>query len=345
MEGFETMSNMLRILGALDVGQKTASEALRNFRIARHGLRNYILKKPLCVSFEVTYRCNARCEHCHLGSDQETCPPAPPARFGERCRELDPLVAQISGGEPLLRPDILQIVKEIRRPGSTPIVVLTTNAALLKKETYYALKGAGVDEFSVSLDFPDERHDVFRSIPGLFRKIERLLLDIKDEQRKGITLACVVQRQNYHDLILLAEFARKHGVKISFSTYTWLRTGDKSWMVPKEELSELRNVIRQLLDFKRRYGTIFTSEYVFQRMVWFFEKERMPGCRAGDRFLVVNPDGTLSPCGLQIRSYKSRREIVEHFLASNTCEACTTSIRANTEKSWDVLLTDAIRNL
>lgn len=314
---------------------------MRDLSVVKRGLVNYVTKRPICVSFEVTYRCNARCKHCHLGGplDEQS---APPERFGELCRSLKPVVAQISGGEPLLRGDLFEIVRELANPGGMPFVVITTNGALLKTEKYLALKEAGVDEFSVSLDFPDERHDDFRRIPGLFKKIETFLHDIRDVKRKGITLACVVQSRNFRDLIRLAEFARDNGVKISFSTYTWLRTNDKSWLLAECDLPEFREIVSRVLAFRGRYGGIITSKHVFRRMIQFFETQRSPNCRAGEKFLVVNPTGTLSPCGLIIRTFEDQRDVVENFLKTNTCEACNTSIRANTEKTWAVLLKDAL---
>lgn len=320
------------------------SSRMKNASIAKRSIINYLTKRPLCVSFEVTYRCNARCGHCHLGGPVEESP-APPERYGELCRMLNPVVAQISGGEPLLRRDIYDIVRELARPNRAPMVVMTTNAKLLSLDKYYALRGLGVNEFSISLDYPDERHDEFRTIPGLFRQIERLLQAIEAEPDKGITLACVVQRKNFRDLPRLAHFAHQHGVKMSFSTYTWLRTQDKSWMIPREELPELRAVIDELKAFGKETGTLFTSDYVFERMIRFFEEERVPGCKAGETFLVVNPSGTISPCGLIQGDYRDQQDVVDNFLRHNTCEACNTSIRANTEKPLGILARDALASL
>ena len=318
------------------------SKLLQDLNVGQKGFFNFVSGKPLCVSFEVTYQCNARCGHCHLGGtfDEER---ASPERFGELCRELAPVVAQISGGEPLLRADLMEIIKAIKGSGGSAMTVLTTNAGLLTVEKYRELKRAGINEFSISLDYPDERHDTYRTLPGLFKRIDGILRDLKDEPDKGITLACVVQSRNFRDIMKLAEFAQGHGVKLSLSTYTWLRTNDRSLMVQPEDLDELRGILDQVVAFKKEHGTVFTAASVFDRMIRFFRDGGIPGCKAGWRFMVVNPAGTLSPCGLILGDYKDQADLIQRFSKTNTCEACNTSIRANTEKSWDVMLKDMIK--
>ena len=74
----------------------------------------------------------------------------------------------MSGGEPLLRPDLLEIVRTLKA-GCAPLrVFVNTNGALLTLPRFADLVDAGVDEVLVSLDYPDARHDAFRAIPGLF---------------------------------------------------------------------------------------------------------------------------------------------------------------------------------
>ena len=319
------------------------SSLLRTISLAKRGINNFFLKRPFCISFEVTYRCNARCEHCHLGEPVDELR-AVPQKYGEICKELKPVVAQVSGGEPLLRKDLEQIIEALTKRTSSPYVVVTTNGALLTKERYISLRQAGVDEFSLSLDFPDERHDEFRHVPGLFLKIKHLIEELSSKD-KAITLSGVVNRKNYKDLIPLAELAQKWGVRINFSTYTWLRTKKREYLIPKEELPEFRRIIKHLHQFKKKHGTIYTSDYVFQKMIEFFEKESIPGCRAGERFFVVNPDGSLSPCGLIIKNYKTQKEMQQDFLGRNTCSFCYTSIRANSEKPAMHLIRDSLKTL
>lgn len=315
----------------------------RTVSLAKRGINNFFAKRPFCVSFEVTYSCNARCKHCHLGGAVDEVRAAP-QKYAELCREVRPVVAQISGGEPLLRKDLEQIISAIKIPNRAPYIVVTTNGTLLTKERYTSLQEAGTDEFSLSFDFPDERHDEFRGVPGLFDRISNLMNELKSNENI-ITLSCVIQRENFRDLIHMAEFARQWNVKMNYSTYTWLRTNKKEYMIPKEEMPEFREVIKQLLAFKRKHKNIFTSDYTFKKMIEFFENHSLPNCRAGERFFVINPNGTFSPCGLIIKKFNSQKDMKRNFLKHNTCEYCFTSIRANSEKSVKYLIKDSLKSI
>lgn len=316
----------------------------RTLSLAARGAANYLGRGPLCVSFEITYSCNARCRHCHLGGPVRE-ERASPEEFGRIARALRPVVAQVSGGEPLLRKDVEDIVRAIKRPGRAPFIVLTTNGALLTKDKHARLRDAGVEEFSLSLDYPDERHDEFRGIPGLFAKIRDLAGALKGNGDSGITLSCVIQRDNFRELVKMAELARDWGLRMNFSSYTHLRTHRMDYMIPAEELGELEEVLERVKEFKKRRGTVFTSDYVLGRIPGYFRDGAVGGCRAGKRFFVVNPDGTLSPCGLIIRRYGSPAEIRKDFLRTNDCAECYTSIRANTEKPIRYAIIDNIRSL
>jgi len=313
----------------------------RQLNLIKRAVECFFLKRPYCVSFEVTYSCNATCAHCHLGGPVNE-KRAAPQEFGRLSREIKPLVAQISGGEPLLRRDLEEIIQEIKTPQGVPYVVVTTNGATLSRDRYKSLIQAGVDEFSLSLDYPDERHDAFRGIPGLFRRLENLVKSLPADRDKAIVLACVVQSDNYKDLIRIADLAKEWGVKLNFSTYTYLRTQDKKFLLNEKQREELKEIIRRLLDYKKQHGIVLTSEYVFENMVDFFRDEEIPDCRNGRKFFVINPDATLSPCGLILRDYQSRKEIINKFSKNNTCTYCYTSIRANSEKPLKYLLKDSL---
>jgi MoaA/NifB/PqqE/SkfB family radical SAM enzyme len=308
--------------------------------MAWRGTMNYLQRRPYCVSFELTHNCNARCRHCHRG-DQVAEEPATPERLLEVCRQLRPIVAIMSGGEPLLRRDLLEIVRTLKQ-GCAPLrVFVNTNAALLTQGRFRELGEAGIDEFLISLDYPDERHDDYRRIPGLFRRIEALIAGLDAASRERVVLTCVIQSDNLREASNMANLAHRWGVHINYSAYTWLRTDDRSLMIPPSRIGELRETIGSLRDFKRAHDTILTSEWVLEGMVKFYERGRLPGCRAGQRSLVVNPGGTLSPCGLLIRDYATRDQLLREFTRNNTCGDCYTSTRGNSERPVKYLVRDS----
>jgi len=303
---------------------------------------NYVFKRPWCASFELTYNCNARCKHCHRGEPVPNERLASPQRLLEICREIKPLVAIMSGGEPLLRKELDEIIGTLKGGVSPLRVFVNTNGALLKNKRFRQLKEAGVDEFLISFDFPDERHDAWRGIPGLFNRIEDFVAERSDEERGNIVLTSVFQRRNYREAPRMAEVARSWGVNINFSAYTWLRTDDRDLLIPPEEIEDFREVTRTLLAMKKAHGHILTSDWVLSGMIRFFQKGGIPNCRAGERSIVVNPDGTFSPCGLLIKDYPTRESLLEEFIADNPCTACYTSTRANSERPAKHLFLDHI---
>ena len=308
------------------------------------GLGNLTRKRPYVVSFEITHKCNVHCKHCHLGGPMEE-ERASAADYAKIAREIRPIVALVSGGEPLLRKDAEEIVAALKRENAVLYVAMTTNAALLSRKRYQSLREAGVDRFSISVDYPDERHDEFRGLPGLFRKIESLVAELDEIGDKAVNISAVVQRDNFRDLTAIADLGRRWGVGVNFSTYTWLRTDDKNYCISEKELPEFKKVVAELIARKRTNRSIRTPDFIFHNMVKFFEDGGVGGCKAGERFFVVNADATLSPCGLIMRDYRSMEELRRDFTATNSCTACYTSLRADCESPPLQVIKDNIRIL
>lgn len=306
---------------------------------------NYFLGRVYCVSFELTHNCNARCEHCHRGCRIDNEVRASPERLVEIGREIKPIVSIMSGGEPLIRQDLEEIVHGLKASKASARVNVNTNAALLTPKRFQSLKEAGLDNFVISFDFPDERHDEWRVIPGLFGKIESLVAGLSPEDKKRVVLTGVVTSANFRALPRMAEVAREWGVSMNYSPYTWMRTNDMSLLVQPEELDECGEVFRTLSEMRNQHGTILNSDGVFQGMLDFYRERSAPGCRAGERLIVVNPDGTFSPCGLIIRDYSTRKALLEDFTATNDCSACYTISRAMAERPLWWFVRDHLHHL
>lgn len=298
------------------------------------GIRSYIANKPIVVSYEVTLSCNCNCHHCDLGGLIEDEKQIGPEEYRDLTRRLKPIAAQISGGEPLLRKDISAIVRAIKQ-GGAQYVILVTNGALLNDSNYLQLREAGVSQFSVSLDFPDERHDEFRQRPGLYRRLDQNLPRLAKLGFRDIILNTAITRANFREILPLAKKAAEWGVDISYSAYTALRTGNKEYCPNNgEDLEILRQSINELIVLKKKDAHLVNPELTLRDTLKFFEQGYMPDCKAGVRFLVVMPDGSLVPCSLHRTKFATRKDMLEKFSRTNRCGSCYVAIRSYSEMSF-----------
>jgi MoaA/NifB/PqqE/SkfB family radical SAM enzyme len=301
---------------------------------------------PLCVSFEVTHSCVADCVHCDKGGIKHETSLMSLADYRRYSDTLKPGVCQMSGGEPLLRDDLEDIIRAVKRPSGLPMVVCVSNSWLMTEERYLSLEDAGVSVFSFSLDFPDQRHDDFRRIPGLFAKMSELIpYLVREYGRENIVLNAALTHANFSEIPGLVAKAEEWGTKISFSAYSCLRTGDTSLCInAPDDLALLRAHIDYLKRYKRR-AVVLNSDYILEQTYRFFAQGGMNGCQAGRRFLVVRPDGLINACSMfpEVK-YGSRKEAVDGFKATrHSCDACYVSIRASTERPFGRLIEENIR--
>jgi MoaA/NifB/PqqE/SkfB family radical SAM enzyme len=317
-------------------------------RMALHGIKNRWKKKPLTVSFEITHSCTANCWHCNLGGPLKE-ERASAAQYAKILEDLDPLMVCISGGEPMARSDIYEIVETLSNPGRLPWMVLVSNASLMTPDKFERLKAAGMHQYSCSLDFPDERHDEFRRIPGLFQKMQKLIPElVRASEKDDVMLNVCITKWNFKELPGIVKVAKDWGVGVNFSLYTHLRVDDKSGVITKEDLADLKGTLEEVIDMKKRGYPVYTSPRVFWKFFQFAETGGMPGCTAGERFVVVNPDGRLTPCAMVLAYFDKQKDLYDEFTKQNTCEECFIATRANTEKNlWEFLQDNAevVRNM
>ncbi len=312
---------------------------LQGIKLVRKGIHNYITRRPLIVSCEVTLSCNCNCRHCDLGGIIKDEKQIQPADYGNLTRFLKSPVVQISGGEPLLRKDIVDVVKAIKQPDGLPYLIFVTNGALLSESNYLQLYEAGVNQFSVSLDFPDERQDEFRRRPGLYKRLERTIPQLARFGYHNIVLNTAITRANLKEILPLTKKAMDWNVSISYSAYTALRTADKDYCINDgKDLEILRQAINELIRLKGQTKHIANSKAVLLNTLKFFEQGYMPNCQAGIKFLVVMPDGSLVPCSLHRNKYSTQKEMIEKFSRANQCDGCYVAIRSYSEPSlWSQL--------
>jgi len=316
----------------------------QSFLIPVRTLVGCMKKRPWILSFEVTLSCIARCKHCDTGGHRENEQRMKPEEYRKYISDFKPAAVQLSGGEPLLRDDLAEIIRQIKKGTSMPYVIVVTNGFLLNEVRYKELKEAGADRFSISLDFPDEKHDEFRRLPGLYKHLDELVPKLASYGNGDIAMNCCITLPNVSYIEAAAEKCHEWGVAISYSAYSKKRIGDPQFFISeRSDLEILKKGIDNLIKMKREGIRIMNPDSVLMNFYRFFENDGFPNCNAGKTFLVVRPEGTMNPCSMfRERRYTDQREMLKDFTEHNDCKDCYVAIRAYSDKSIWLLLRDAM---
>jgi MoaA/NifB/PqqE/SkfB family radical SAM enzyme len=312
-----------------------------SLRIIARGSLNWPAGRPIVVSFEVTDSCSCYCKHCDHGGPRDDSRLLKPADYRRYMEALKPCVVQVSGGEPLLRDDVVEIVRAIKNGSTVPYTILVSNWSHMTEEKYLALHEAGIDQFSVSLDFPDDRHDAFRCYPGLYSQLETLVPRLARHGFDDIVLNSCITSENVGEIGRLADKARAWGVNLCYSSYSARRTGCRDYsLTTPEQLGVLNTELDRVEARRDDTNWLVNAPSTIAAMRQFFENGKMPGCRAGHRFLVVTSEGWLQPCSMVFKKWRleDRAKIAEEFTNTNTCDECYVSIRSYLDKSFPQLL-------
>jgi MoaA/NifB/PqqE/SkfB family radical SAM enzyme len=319
---------------------------VESLRVIGRGSLNWLVQRPLVVSFEVTDSCTCWCKHCDHGGPQDDSRNLQPADYRRYMQALRPCVVQVSGGEPLMRRDLVEVVRNIQVGSGLPYTILVSNWSLMNEERYLALREAGVDQFSVSLDFPDRRHDEFRRHPGLYRHLSRIVPRLAALGHDDIVLNTCITSQNLNEIEAAADKAREWGVNICYSAYSARRTGCRDYLLTApEQLATLNGALDRVEARRDSSNWIVNSPSTLEATRRYFRNGGAPGCKAGLRFLVVTAGGQLQPCSMQFQRYPldQQARMVSEFTAHNACDQCYVSIRSYLDKNFSTLLWENVR--
>lgn len=126
--------------------------------------------RPFVVIWETTRACALACKHCRAEADPHAHPLQLSTTEGfeliDQIAEIKPPVFVLTGGDPAMRPDLLDLINYSREQGLFPALSPSATPRLLKMN-FHELKKAGVHRISLSIDGPDrESHDAFRGVKG-----------------------------------------------------------------------------------------------------------------------------------------------------------------------------------
>ncbi len=270
-------------ISKLYCGTVEPSDVLRYGRkskkLAPHLLQFSSDKKPVVV-WNVTRRCNLHCIHCYASSKNMEHPDELSTKEGyaliDDLAGFDVPVILFSGGEPLMRPDILDLAKYATKSGIR--AVISTNGTMITREVARDLKKVGLSYVGVSLDGLQPVNDKFRGVEGSF---DRALEGIRNCQQEGIKvgLRFTINKQNVQEIPGIFKLLEQENIpRVCFYHLVYAGRGSK---LVREDLSHqtARQTVDKIIDLtydmhKRGYPkevlTVANHSdgiYLYQRML------------------------------------------------------------------------------
>ena len=261
---------------------------------------------PHVVAWNLTRRCNLACAHCYISAGSWHAA-AGELATGECHRVVDEVLAEspapmliLSGGEPLLRPDLEEIAAHATRGGAT--VVVGTNGTRLTDGRIASLMAAGVRGVAVSVDSLDPAyHDRFRhgdgALADTLAAVERLR-----EARLDFVVQATLTSGNRSELRALVAWAAERGA-VSFNLYFLVPTGRGERMhglAPADN----EEVLRELALLQREYRGVMLIRSKCQPQIMRHVFETDPGspllnyetrCPCGVQYCRITPEGKVTP--------------------------------------------------
>ncbi len=285
--------------------------------------------RPKLVNLEITKLCNAKCDFCDYWQTRHE---TRLSDYRPVIRKINPLVVVITGGEPMLRKDLPDIVRQVKECSIFIFTSMVTKGDLLTLEKAEELFAAGIDQIAVSLDFPGEKHDSYRGIPGLWNHLSNLIPELSRRfSKKSIVLNTIIMEDNLDQIIDIAHKAKEWGVSISFSSYSVMKTNNSSHFIKQQKLEKIREVVNNLIELRRKWkGVIVSTEYYLREVPEYFERGGVPDCLAGINMIQVTPSGHLKRCSeMPVTAHYS--DYSPDLYGKTKCEACWYSCRGETQ--------------
>jgi heme b synthase len=313
------------------------------------------VKPPRIIAWEITRSCNLSCAHCRAA-----------AEFGHYAGELsldeikavvddivtitNPIII-LTGGEPLMRPDIWEIVDYCHDKGAMPVI--GTNATLITDEIATEMAAHRIPRISVSLDFPTApEHDEFRGEPGCF---EQSVAGIKMAQAHGVGVQVnmTVTTLNAGRIEEMLELCEELDVD-AFHIFMLVPTGRGADLLEKElPPEEYERVLAWAYEAQKTSDIHFkpTDAPHYYRIIRQKAKEEgkkvtreeygldamTRGCLGGITFCFISHVGDVQPCGyfdMQLGNVKEQpfsriwteskvfNELRDYSLLKGKCGAC-----------------------
>ncbi len=327
-----------------------------NLKIIKGIINSKLFGKPFTSKFYVTRKCNLRCGMCgvwkHTESKEMNLEEIKIS--AKKMKKLGICYVVITGGEPLLRKDIVEIVNIFSNLGMS--TRLQTNGLLLTEEKLNKLIKAGLNDITISIDTLDnKKQDEICGIKSLNMSDKALstLKLVSKKMPKSMTIANIVfSHKNIDEIIKLIKVLDSLDVWPTFcpvslaeeSSNQLFKAKADCFSFTKKDLDKMEKIFKEIFKLKKQgYKISLSSEYLKQSLNYIKTKNKKWKCDAGKLYFVIFPRGQFSLCDDVetkynildkdfVEKYKSKKfkNFMKH--SRNKCEGCIYGIFRETSE-------------
>jgi len=255
-----------------------------------------MVPNPLALIAEVTHRCPLHCVYCSnplelAGTKNELSTEGWTGVF-QQCGKLGMLHAHFTGGEPLARPDLTELIAAARAAGL--YTNLITSGIGLSEQRLQTLVDAGLDHIQIS--FQDSREAAANWIAGAKAHAHKVELSREIRKHKiAFTVNLVVHRQNLdhlEEMIAFIEQLSPERVEIAHTQYYGWALANRAALLPTR--AQLEKAVTIVADAEKRLAGRMRIDSVVPDYYAKYPKACMGGW--GRRLMLINPAGRVLPC-------------------------------------------------
>lgn len=271
----------------------------------------FSIEQPLSTAYlHVTNICNLNCIGCYSYDRTRNCTDKLTLDnikyIISQLSENGVETITISGGEPLVRKDIVEIVQYAKEKAGIRVLNLITNGTIYNEEQLVKLK-LYLDALAVSIDGYSYENPHFLRNPGTFPKVIEFVKKVR-EMKFPVSILPTLHKKNITAIEEYLNLSKTLEVPISFSLMTC--SGELADYIPTDE--NLHDLVDFLMDFMKS-GRVPLQDYS--------ELEARKNCGAGSSIISVTADGKVYPCHMMHDTDTRMGNILETPLAKILCNS------------------------
>ncbi len=254
----------------------------------------------MIISWNITKACQLKCRHCYRDAgtkESDELNPAEGLKLVEEIARAGFKILILSGGEPLMRADVYNLISHAKKHGMRP--VLGTNGIMIDRAVARRLKEAGLVRAGISLDSTDEAvHDDFRQDVGAWKGSIAGMKACLDEGL-DFQIHTTVTKYNYKNVEKITDLAVTLGAK-AHHIFFLVPTGrgkNISAVIPSDDYEALlKKILKKQGEVPIELKPVCAPQFVPLAHEMQVPTRFQRGCLAGHSYCCILPNGDVHPC-------------------------------------------------